>query len=112
MAIRYGNWKVNFMEQRKEGFVVWEEPLVPLWVPKLVNLRSDPFEKADLAGDLFYRKWRLDHAFMLMPAVAIVMQWMKTLAEFPPRQKPASFSVGDVMTKLEQRKEALAAASK
>jgi arylsulfatase len=112
MAIRYGNWKVHFMEQRKEGFPVWEEPLVPLRVPKLVNLRSDPFEKADQAADLFYKKWRVDHVYMLMPAAAIVMQWMKTLQEFPPRQKPASFSVGDVMAKLEQNKQALAAAAK
>jgi hypothetical protein len=100
------------MEQRKEEFPVWEEPLVPLRVPKLVNLRSDPLEKADQAADLYYRKWRVDHAFMLMPAAAIVMQWMQTLAEFPPRQKPASFSVGDVMAKLEAKKQALAAASK
>ena len=83
-----------------------------LRVPKLVNLRTDPFEKADLAADVFYNKWRIDHVYMLMPAAGIVMQWMKTLAEFPPRQKPASFSVGDVMAKLEQNQEALAAASK
>jgi arylsulfatase A-like enzyme len=112
MAIRYGNWKVHFKEQRTEGFGVWEEPLVPLRVPKLVNLRSDPFERADQCADLSYKKWRLNHVYMLMPAVAIVMQWMKTLEEFPPRQKPASFSVGDVMEKLEHRREALAAASK
>jgi arylsulfatase len=49
---------------------------------------------------------------MLVPAGAVVMQWMKTLQEFPPRQKPASFSVGDVMAKLEQNKQALAAAAK
>jgi hypothetical protein len=61
-----------------------------------VNLRSD------LAADLFYKKWRLDHAFMLMPAAAIVMQWMKTLVEFSPRQKPASFSVGDVIPSVRQ----------
>jgi arylsulfatase A-like enzyme len=112
MAIRYGNWKVHFMEQRREGFGVWEEPLVPLRVPKLVNLRTDPFEKADQCADLYYNKWRVDHVYMLMPAAAIVMQWMQTLAAFPPRQKPASFSVGDVMAKLEQHKAALAAASK
>jgi hypothetical protein len=76
------------------------------------SLRSDPFEKADIAADLFYKKWRIDHVFMLMPAAALVMQWMKTLEEFPPRQKPASFSVGDVMAKLEQHKQELAAASK
>src|SRR5580704_9996812 len=112
MALRYGDWKVHFKEQRTEGFGVWEEPLVPLRGPKLVNLRSDPFERADQCADLSYKKWRLNHVYMLMPAAAIVMQWMKTLQEFPPRQKPASFSVGDVMAKLEQNKQALAAASK
>ena len=71
-----------------------------------------PIRSSEWTADLFYKKWRLDHVFVLMPAAAVVMQWMKTLEEFPPRQKPASFSVGNVMEKLEQRREALAAASK
>ena len=72
MAIRYGNWKVHFMEQRAEGADAWQEPFTPLRFPKLVNLRTDPFEEADISGDLGYRKWRADRIFALAPAGALV----------------------------------------
>jgi hypothetical protein len=57
---------------------------------KLFNLRIDRFENADDSGDIFYQKWRADRMFMLLPAGALVQQWLKTLAEFPPRQRPES----------------------
>lgn len=107
MAIRYGDWKVNFMVQRAEGFDAWQEPFVTLRFPMLVNLRTDPFENADVSGDVFYKKWRADHLFALVPAGVLVGQWLQTLAEFPPRQRPDSWSVGDVLEKLARNKEAL-----
>ena len=107
MALRYGNWKVHFAEQRAEGFDTWEEPFVHLRVPKLFNLRSDPFENASVAGDLSYKQWRIDRIFLLLPAAALVSQYMQTLMQFPPRQRPDSFTVGDVMEKLEAHRKAL-----
>ena len=107
MALRYGNWKVHFAEQRAEGFDTWEEPFVHLRVPKLFNLRSDPFENASVAGDLSYKQWRVDRVFLLVPAAALVTQYMQTLVEFPPRQRPDSFTVGNVMDKLEAHRKAL-----
>jgi len=107
MALRYGNWKVHFAEQRAEGFDTWEEPFVHLRVPKLFNLRSDPFENASVAGDLSYKQWRVDRVFLLVPAAALVTQYMQTLVEYPPRQRPDSFTVGDVMEKLEAHRKAL-----
>jgi arylsulfatase A-like enzyme len=107
MALRYGNWKVHFAEQRAEGFGSWEEPFVHLRVPKLFNLRSDPFENASVAGDLSYKQWRVDRIFLLVPAAALVSQYMQTLVQFPPRQRPDSFTVGDVMEKLEAKRKAL-----
>jgi arylsulfatase A-like enzyme len=107
MALRYGNWKVHFAEQRAEGFDTWEEPFVHLRVPKLFNLRSDPFENASVAGDLSYKQWRVDRVYLLVPAAALVSQYMQTLAEFPPRQRPDSFTVGNVMEKLEAHRKAL-----
>jgi arylsulfatase A-like enzyme len=107
MALRYGNWKVHFAEQRAEGLDTWEEPFVHLRLPKLFNLRSDPFENASVAGDVYYKKWRLDRVFMLVPAGALIAQYMQTLTEFPPRQRPDSFTVGDVMEKLEAHRKAL-----
>jgi arylsulfatase A-like enzyme len=100
VALRYGPWKAVFAEQRAEGFEVWSEPFVDLRVPKIFNLRSDPFEKADHEGDLFYKKWWIDRVFLLVPAQAYVAQWLSSFNEFPPRQKPASFSLDQVMEKL------------
>jgi hypothetical protein len=69
-------------------------------MPKIFNLRTDPFERADITSNTYY-DWMLDHAFLLVPAQAFVAEQLKTLAEFPPRQKPASFSIQQVMDKLE-----------
>jgi len=107
MALRYGNWKVHFAEQRAEGFGNWEEPFVHLRVPKLFNLRTDPFENASVVGDLSYKQWRVDRVFLLVPAAALVTQYMQTLMAFPPRQRPDSFTVGDVMEKLEAHRKTL-----
>jgi arylsulfatase len=109
MALRYGDWKVHFIEQRAEGLEAWQEPFVPLRLPKIFNLRTDPFENADVSGDMYYAKWRADRLFLLLPAGGLVQQWIKTLAEFPPRQRPEHWSVGDVLEKLQQNAHALEA---
>lgn len=79
---------------------VWQEPFVPLRFPKLFNLRSDPFERADEDGTMFYAKWAADRMFLLVPAQALVGEFLKTFEEFPPRQKAASFSIDQAMDKL------------
>jgi arylsulfatase len=110
MALRYGNWKIHFNEQRAHGFDAWQDPLTPLRFPKLVNLRTDPFEEADISS-IFYAKWRADRVFVLAPGGALVGQYMKTLMEFPPRQSPESWSPGAVMEKLRRHQEALESGS-
>jgi len=107
MALRFGDWKVHFAVQRAEGADAWQDPFVQLRFPKLMNLRTDPFEQADVSGSLYYWKWRVDHTFMLAPAGAIVGMFMKSLMEFPPRQSPESWSPGAVMEKLRQKQEML-----
>jgi arylsulfatase A-like enzyme len=107
MAIRYGDWKVHFEVQRAEGLLAWQEPFVELRCPMLVNLRTDPFENAEIAASLFYHKWRADRVFMLVPAGALVAQYIQTMVEFPPRQSPESWTVGDVMAKLRLQQAAL-----
>jgi arylsulfatase len=98
-ALRYNNWKVLFLEQRAHGFAVWSEPFVPLRFPKLMNLRMDPFERAEHEA-MGYTEWVADRMFALVPAQAFVGQWLQSFKEFPPRQKPASFGIDQVMDKL------------
>ena len=100
-GLRYDHWKLVFMEQRARGtLAIWAEPFVPLRVPKIFNLRTDPFERADVTSNTYY-DWLLDHAFLCVPAQKYVGDFMATFVEFPPRQKAASFSVDQVMAKLE-----------
>jgi arylsulfatase len=111
MALRAGDWKVEFLQQRAHGFDVWREPLVSLRAPNLYNLRSDPFERASEDATLFYGKWMADHTFLLVPAQAIVGEFLKTFQEFPPRQKPASFSIDQALEKAREKQDAIAAAA-
>jgi arylsulfatase A-like enzyme len=95
VALRANHWKIVFTEQRAHGFDVWEEPFVPLRVPKLYNLRADPFEEADHGWDRW--KWRLDRAFVLVPAQEYIGQFLTSFREFPPSQKVGSFSLDAAM---------------
>jgi arylsulfatase A-like enzyme len=98
-ALRFEQWKMLFLEQRAVGLDVWQDPLVELRLPKLFNLRTDPFERADREG-IGYGKWRLDRAFLVGPASGYIARWMQSFVEFPPRQKPGSFNLSQVMEKL------------
>jgi len=85
-----------FMEQREHGLNVWEEPLVSLRLPKIFNLRRDPFERADHEA-LGYDTWRIDKLYLSYGAAALVADFVETFQDFPPRQRPASFSVDQIM---------------
>jgi arylsulfatase A-like enzyme len=111
MALRFQNWKVTFSEQRGRGLDVWREPMVALRTPKVYNLRADPFERGDEDASMFYDKWMVDHAFMLVPAQAIVGQFLKTFEQFPPRQRPSSFSIGQALERARAQHEKMAAAT-
>jgi arylsulfatase len=100
VGLRYDQWKIVFAEQRAEGFDVWQEPFVELRVPKIFNLRSDPFEKADHVG-FGYTKWRADRLFLLVPAQEYVAKFLGTFREFPPSQKVGSFSLEKVLQTLQ-----------
>jgi len=100
VGLRYNQWKVVFTEQRAEGLDVWQDPFVPLRFPKLFNLRSDPFETADHES-INYGKWRVEHAFVLVPAQAYVGQFLGTFRDYPPRQKAGSFSLDNALEALQ-----------
>jgi arylsulfatase len=99
-GLRYDNWKLVFLEQRVQGTLqVWSEPFVNLRVPKIFNLRTDPYERADITSNTYY-DWLLDQAFLMVPAQDYVGQFLATFKDYPQRQKASSFNMDDVMSKL------------
>lgn len=100
-ALRYNDWKAIFMEQKEYNTLrAWIEPWTPLRVPLITNLRRDPYERAHVTSNTYY-DWMIDRIFFLVPAQSYVANFLKTFQEFPPRQKPASFSIDQVMEKLQ-----------
>ena len=101
-GLRYDNWKIVFMEQRAPGTLrVWAEPFVSLRVPKLFNLRTDPYERADITSNTYY-DWFVDHAFVMAPAQAYVANFLTTFKDYPQRQKAASFNLDEVLQKMKE----------
>ncbi|MCA9951140.1 MAG: arylsulfatase [Anaerolineales bacterium] len=101
VAIRIHDWKIVFMEQRAKGMMVWAEPFVSLRVPKMFNLRRDPFERADESSNTYW-DWVLDHVPGIYAAQALTAEQIQSFKEFPPRQKPAAFNLDSVMAKMEE----------
>lgn len=100
VAIRVGNWKIGIREQRTEGtLAVWRDPFTCLRAPTMFNLRMDPYERAEITSNT-YNDWMLRRSFLVVPAQAIVGQFVETFKEFPPRQRPSSFSVDQIMEHL------------
>ena len=100
VAMRYDNWKAVFCEQKVEGTLeVWAAPFVCRRLPKIFNLRLDPYERADITSNTYY-DWTMQRAFLIVPAQAFVQQFVETFKEFPPRQKPSSFSVELVLEQI------------
>ena len=100
VALRFDNWKVVFMEQRRPGTLeVWAEPFTPLRVPKLFNLRTDPYERADTTSNTYW-DWVLSKAYLVLAAQFVITDFLGTFAEFPPRQKAASFTIDQALEKM------------
>ncbi|WP_170457691.1 arylsulfatase [Ruegeria arenilitoris] len=102
-ALRYEQYKVTFLKQNAHGLDVWLSPFEVLRAPMLANLRSDPFERAEEENAMGYQRWFLEHMFAIAPASAFVGQWLQSFEEFPPRQKPGSFNLDNVMEELTSR---------
>lgn len=98
MAIRINYWKISFLEQEHKGLDVWAREFTKLRTPHLYNLRADPFERGE--EGIFYNKWLADRIFVIIPAQAIAGKWLESFKEYPPRQKPASYSLSEVMEKM------------
>ncbi|WP_157018879.1 arylsulfatase [Mesorhizobium xinjiangense] len=103
VALRYENWKVVFEEQKVNGTLeIWANPFTPLRVPKLFDLRADPYERADVTSNTYY-DWLMDHVFLLTPAQVEVARFFATFEEYPPSQGAASFSVDQIQENLRRK---------
>ncbi len=105
MAIRYNQWKATFLEQHTEISAempvgVWQGQFTKLRVPNLYNLKADPFERGPTS--IYYADWQVRRVFIQVPMQAFAAQWLASFKEFPPRQKPASFNLDEVMRTMSE----------
>jgi arylsulfatase A-like enzyme len=100
IALRFGDWKAVFMEQRAHQLQVWLDPFVKLRAPKLFNLRRDPFERADQDSNTYW-DWMLSKVYLLSEAQMVVGSFLESMKEFPPRQRPAAFNLDEVMATMD-----------
>lgn len=99
-ALRYNDWKAIFLEHRyPQTLRAWAEPWTELRIPLLFNLRRDPYERANITSNTYW-DWYLDRAYLLLPAADYVANFLATFEEYPPRQKPGSFTIGDAKDKI------------
>jgi arylsulfatase A-like enzyme len=102
LGIRLDNWKMVFMEQRCHGTMqVWAEPFTRLRMPKVFNLRTDPYERADITSNTYY-DWVIHHMYFLFAAQSLAAKFAESFKEFPPAQKPGSFTIDDALAKMSE----------
>lgn len=102
LALRYDNWKLVFMEQRLQGTLgVWAEPFVRLRLPKIFNLRTDPYEFADITSNTYW-DWVIHNGFFIYGAQAAAAKFAETFREFPAVQHPNSFTIDQAMEKMSE----------
>jgi arylsulfatase A-like enzyme len=93
VAMRHENFKYVFCEQRAPGNLnIWEEPFVCLRLPKIYNLRMDPYERADITSDQ-YNDWMVKNVYLNVQGTILGEQFIETFKDYPPSQAPASFTV-------------------
>jgi arylsulfatase len=107
VAVRYENWKAVFEEQRATGTMrIWAEPFTKLRLPKLFDLRADPYERADITSNTYWY-WVFDNAGLVYGVLAEASEFLQTFKEFPPSQRPDSFSIDQAVEKLQRSLEAV-----
>jgi arylsulfatase len=102
VALRYENWKFVFEEQRAAGTLrVWAEPFTKLRLPKLFDLRADPFERADITSNTYY-DWVLAQGYVVIAAQSVVGEFLASFKDYPPSQRPSSFSIDQIVEKMQR----------
>jgi arylsulfatase A-like enzyme len=102
VALRFENWKIVFEEQRAQGTMrIWAEPFTKLRVPKMFDLRSDPYERADITSNTYY-DWFMANAAPFLAAQSVVGPFLATFKDYPPSQRPSSFSIDQIVEKMQK----------
>jgi arylsulfatase len=99
MAVRTGDWKLVFAEQRAFSTSVWVEPFTKLRLPHIFSMRRDPFERASFNSNVYF-DWMINHVPQLYLVQGLVQDQIAEFIKYPPRQKPASFNLDAVMRQL------------
>jgi arylsulfatase A-like enzyme len=108
VAYRLNNWKAVFCEQKHPGgFAVWYEPLTCYRIPKLFNLRMDPYERADTVSDQ-YADWEVKNDYLMGQITFHAAAFLQTFIEYPPSQDPPSFSIDQVQRDVDAKIKAMA----
>ncbi len=95
--MRVGDWKMPFAI-KEEG--LWWDPLVYPRVPCLFNFRMDPmalFDPHSPEWGYMGRKLFAEKLWTLIPAQGIIAEHVKSLQEWPPRQRAESLSMQKTM---------------
>ena len=101
LAVRYDNWKIVFIEQRCQGTLqIWLEPFTRLRAPKIFNLRTDPYEVADITSNGYFDWYMRECGAFFIAGTAVAQAFADTFKDFPPIQKPNTFTIGDAITKM------------
>ncbi len=102
VAYRWRNWKAVFREQPAPGgFAVWYRPFTTYRIPKVFNLRMDPYERADIVSDQ-YDDWRIKNAYLMGELGFHATLFLQTFIEYPPSQLPASFTVDGIEEQIDK----------
>ncbi|MFY3742535.1 arylsulfatase [Anaeromyxobacter sp. Red801] len=101
LAIRFGDWKLSYAEQRTKRMQCWSDPFVPLRMPKLYNLRRDPFERADEESNTYW-DWFISKLFRLYESQLVVARELADFTRYPPRQKPTRYDLKAVLQQLQE----------
>jgi arylsulfatase A-like enzyme len=112
VTFRHENWKGIFCEMQKPGgFAVWYTPFTSLRIPKLFNLRMDPYERADIVSDQ-YDDWRVKNAYLMGWVTFHAAGFIETFVQYPPSQTPASFTIDQIAKDVEMKIKTMATAPK
>jgi arylsulfatase A-like enzyme len=102
VGLRYENWKIVFEEQRAPGTMrVWAEPFTKLRLPKLFDLRADPYERADITSNTYY-DWFVSQPYVIFAAQEVVGKFLATFKEYPPSQRASSFSIDQIVEGMQK----------